>query len=63
VPEQRPGDCYVWGGSEPLTAVGPSSTFPTVCNSQHSALPTIVNDSNHLDVCQVPALFLNRFHF
>ena len=54
VPEQRPGDCYVWGSSDTSTGA--------VCDRQQSASPVIVDDSTHLDVCQVCTAFYIRQH-
>lgn len=55
VPEQRPGDCYVWGSSD--------ASIGAVCDRQQSALPAIVDDSTHLDVCQVCRCFTSKPSF
>ncbi|KAK9818108.1 hypothetical protein WJX72_007263 [[Myrmecia] bisecta] len=52
VPEHRPGDCFVWGASEP-TAGGLMKAATTEAGWQHSDLPTLVNNTTHLDVCEV----------
>ena len=52
VPERIPGDCYVWGSSE--AAVGGKSAISSpVPGWQHSNLPTLVENTTHLDVLQV----------
>ena len=52
MPERIPGDCYVWGSSE--AAVGGKSAISSpVPGWQHSNLPTLVENTTHLDVLQV----------
>ena len=53
VPERTPGDCYVWGSSE-AAAGGKSAISSPVPGWQHSNLPTLVENTTHLDVLQVP---------
>ena len=52
VPERIPGDCYVWGSSE-AAAGGKSAISSPVPGWQHSNLPTLVENTTHLDVLQV----------
>ncbi|CAL8464600.1 g4135 [Coccomyxa elongata] len=49
--EHRPGDCYVWGSSNPSTGFCLSQA--SINHRQHCAYPVIVDDSTHLDVHQV----------
>ncbi|BDA49523.1 probable E3 ubiquitin-protein ligase HERC2 at N-terminal half [Coccomyxa sp. Obi] len=49
--EHRPGDCYVWGSSNPNTGFPLSQA--SISHRQHCAYPVIVDDSTHLDVHQV----------
>ena len=51
-PVHVPGDCYVWGSSNPNNAgskPGPSS----VPGWLNSSVPTLVDNTTHLDVCEV----------
>ena len=50
-PVHVPGDCYVWGSSDPNTGSKPlASTVPGWLNS---TVPIMVDNTTHLDVCEV----------
>ena len=49
-----PGDCYVWGSSDPNSA-GSKSAASTVPGWLNSSVPTLVDNTTHLDVCEVRA--------
>ena len=53
VPEHVPGDCYVWGSSEPANGGKAGVVSSSVPGWQHSNVPTLVENTNHLDVHQV----------
>ena len=60
VPEHRPGDCYVWGSSNPN--IGSSLSQVSISHRQHCAYPAIVDESTHLDVHQVCACLSILLH-
>ena len=54
-PVHVPGDCYVWGSSDPNTA-GSKPAASTVPGWLNSSVPTLVDNTTHLDVCEVDML-------
>ena len=56
VPEHRPGDCYAWGSCEPHSSASHGHSAASVCNGAPTAVPTLVRDSAHLDICEVRCL-------
>ena len=53
-PVHVPGDCYVWGSSDPNSS-GSKSAASTVPGWLNSSVPTLVDNTTHLDVCEVRA--------
>ncbi|DBB18715.1 TPA: hypothetical protein ACH3X3_000321 [Trebouxia sp. C0006] len=51
-PVHVPGDCYVWGSSDPNSS-GSKSAASTVPGWLNSSVPTLVDNTTHLDVCEV----------
>ncbi|DBA89976.1 TPA: hypothetical protein ACH3X2_004351 [Trebouxia sp. C0005] len=51
-PVHVPGDCYVWGSSDPNSS-GCKSAASTVPGWLNSSVPTLVDNTTHLDVCEV----------
>ena len=51
-PVHVPGDCYVWGSSDINTA-GSKPSASTVPGWLNSSVPTLVDNTTHLDVCEV----------
>ena len=52
VAERVPGDCYVWGSSD-VTATGKKGSSVRASGWLHSTTPTLVDNTTHLDVCEV----------
>lgn len=55
VPERVPGDCYVWGSTEASTA-SKKGVAGRTSGWFHSTTPTLVDNTTHLDVCEVSIL-------
>ena len=59
VPEQRPGDCFVWGSCDAAASTRPGAAAllgaPAAggCAWQHSDVPVLASDTHHLDVAEV----------
>ncbi|KAL3134847.1 hypothetical protein ABBQ32_007815 [Trebouxia sp. C0010 RCD-2024] len=51
-PVHVPGDCYVWGSSD-SNSTGSKTSASTVPGWLNSTIPILVDNTTHLDVCEV----------